>query len=83
MDGEVTALRFYKGVGNTGTHRGRLWTATGTKLAEVTYANETASGWQEAKLSTPVAITAGQTYVASYHAPNGGYAYTGSFFDEA
>ena len=25
--GQVTALRFYKGSGNTGTHVGHLWTA--------------------------------------------------------
>ena len=28
--GYITGLRFYKGTGNTGTHTGSLWTATGT-----------------------------------------------------
>jgi len=78
--GQVTALRFYKGTGNTGTHDGHLWTATGTLLASVTFAGETASGWQQATLSTPVALTAGTTYVVSYSAPNGHYAEDDNYF---
>ena len=38
--------------------------------------NETASGWQTVYFSTPVAITAGTTYIASYYAPNGHYSGT-------
>lgn len=79
-DGTVTAVRFYKGVGNGGTHVGSLWTAGGVRLASVTFANETASGWQQAALSTPVAVTAGTTYVVSYLAPQGHYSYTSQFF---
>jgi hypothetical protein len=33
-----------------------------------------AGGWQQASFSTPVAVTAGDTYTASYLAPDGGYA---------
>ena len=29
---------------------------------------------------TPVAITANTTYVASYHTPNGGYAFDPAYF---
>jgi hypothetical protein len=43
-------------------------------LGTVIFSNETASGWQEAAFATPVPVEAGVTYVASYHAPNGGYA---------
>ena len=71
VDGYITALRFYKSSTNTGTHVGNLWTSGGTLLASVTFTNETASGWQEMPLPTPVAITAGTTYVASYHATGG------------
>jgi hypothetical protein len=78
--GSVTGIRFYKGPGNTGTHTGELWTAGGTLLGKVTFTGESGSGWQEADFSSPVAVTAGTTYVASYFAPNGGYAYTGSAF---
>ncbi|GAA3796642.1 DUF4082 domain-containing protein [Cellulomonas soli] len=72
--GFVTAIRFYKGTGNTGTHVGSLWSATGTRLATVTFTGETASGWQTAQLSSAVAVQAGTSYVVSYTAPQGRYA---------
>lgn len=73
INGTVDAIRFYKHAGNTGTHVGNLWTGSGTLLSSVTFTGETSSGWQQASLSTPVLIQAGQTYVVSYHAPNGHY----------
>lgn len=79
-DGYVTGLRFYKGAGNTGTHVGNLWTSTGTLLASATFANESASGWQQVTLPTPVAVQANMTYVASYHAPVGRYALNEGYF---
>ena len=48
-------------------------TSTGTLLATATFTNETASGWQQVNFATPVTITAGTTYVASYHT-SGNYA---------
>jgi hypothetical protein len=81
--GNVTGIRFYKGAGNTGTHVGSLWNATGTRLANATFQNESATGWQQVNFTTPVAISAGQTYVASYHAPNGNYAANGNYFAAA
>ena len=78
--GNVTGIRFYKGSQNTGTHTGKLWTSSGTLLASVTFSGETASGWQQANLSTPVAISPNTTYVVSYFAPNGHYAAEGAFF---
>ena len=80
LSGSITAIRFYKGPANTGTHTGHLWTNTGTLLASVTFAGETASGWQQATLSTPVAIAANTTYVVSYYAPAGGWAVNLSYF---
>lgn len=74
VNGFVNGIRFYKGVGNTGVHVGNLWTASGTRLATATFANETASGWQQVLFASPVPVTAGTAYVASYHAPNGHYA---------
>lgn len=79
-NGYVTAVRFFKGAGNVGTHTGSLWTSTGTRLAQVTFTGETASGWQTATLATPVAVTAGTQYVVSYYAPAGHYSYTQNFF---
>jgi hypothetical protein len=80
VNGWVSGVRFYKGPGNTGTHTGSLWTDSGTLLARGTFTGETASGWQTLEFPTAVQIQAGQTYVASYYAPNGNYADTpGSF----
>jgi hypothetical protein len=59
--GYITALRFYKQANNVGVHVGHLWTTGGQQLAEATFTNETASGWQEQLLTTPVPITAGTT----------------------
>jgi hypothetical protein len=81
--GQVTALRFFKGASNTGTHVGHLWNAAGTQLATVNFTGESATGWQQANLSTPVTLTPGATYIASYYAPNGHYAGDPSFFGAA
>jgi Domain of unknown function (DUF4082)/Bacterial Ig-like domain len=75
-DGFVSGVRFYKGAGNSGTHVGNLWSASGTLLASATFSGESASGWQQVTFSSPVAVTANTTYVASYFAPNGHYAAT-------
>ncbi|MET4329771.1 VCBS repeat-containing protein [Bradyrhizobium sp. i1.15.2] len=79
VNGTLTGLRFYKGSLNTGTHVAHLWTATGTLLGTATFSGETASGWQQVSFSSPIAITAGTTYVASYHT-NGNYSDTQSYF---
>jgi hypothetical protein len=71
--GTVNGIRFYKASANTGTHIGSLWTTSGQLLESATFTNETASGWQTVTFASPVAITAGTTYVASYFAPNGNY----------
>jgi hypothetical protein len=69
--GYITGVRFYKEPSDTGTHIGSLWSSTGTLLASGTFTNETASGWQELDFSSPVAITAGTTYVASFFSSTG------------
>jgi len=80
VNGWITGIRFYKGAANTGTHVGGLWTSSGTLLGQVTFTNESATGWQEADFASPIAVTAGTTYVASYFAPNGGYAVDSAAF---
>lgn len=74
--GFITALRFYKGPGNDGPHVGHLWAADGTLLGSTSFAAESGSGWQQSGLPQPVPVTAGQPYVASYHAPHGHYSAT-------
>jgi len=78
--GTVTGIRFYKGSTNTGPHVGNLWSSTGALLGTVTFANETASGWQQADLPSPVNINPGVTYIVSYHAPAGHYAADTGYF---
>jgi hypothetical protein len=60
--GVITGVRFYKAAANTGTHVGNLWSSAGARLASATFANETASGWQQVSFSTPVTITANTVY---------------------
>ena len=78
--GSITALRFYKSATNTGTHIGQLWSSSGTLLGQATFVNETASGWQQVSLPSPVAVTAGTTYIVSYHSSAGNYSFTNSYF---
>jgi hypothetical protein len=80
VDGLVTGMRFYKSTANTGTHIGTLWTAGGVQLARATFTGESDSGWQSVDFSTPVAVTAGTSYLASYNAPHGHYSATGQAF---
>jgi hypothetical protein len=74
--GYISGVRFYKYSDNAGSHTGSLWSSTGTLLASGTFSGESASGWQELAFSTPVQVTAGTTYVASYHTDTGHYAAT-------
>ncbi len=83
VDGFITGLKFYKGDLNTGTHTGQLYTRNGTLLAEAVFTNETASGWQTVYFATPVTITAGTTYIASYHSASGYYAVSYNYFAHA
>jgi Domain of unknown function (DUF4082)/Cadherin-like domain len=78
--GAVTGIRFYKNPWNTGSHVGNLWSATGTLLASATFTNETASGWQQGNLSSPVTLTPGTTYIVSYHSAAGNYSADANYF---
>ncbi len=51
-----------------------MYAANGTLLAPDIFSGETGSGWQTAYFSSPVSITAGTTYIASYLSPSGYYA---------
>jgi hypothetical protein len=61
----LIALKYYRSPGETGTHIGRVWSSTGTQLAQVTFQNETASGWQRQGLASAITLQPGQTYVVS------------------
>jgi hypothetical protein len=80
LDGKITGVNFYKSSANTGTHIGNLWTASGTLLATGTFSGESATGWQKLTFATPVSITAGTTYIASYYAPKGHYSVFSAYY---
>src|SRR5262249_21358075 len=52
----------------------------GPRRATATFTGETASGWQQVTFGSPVAITAGTVYVASYFSPNGHYSGNADYF---
>jgi Domain of unknown function (DUF4082) len=66
--GQINSIRYYKATSETGTHVGKIWSSTGTLLASVTFTNETASGWQQQALSSPLTIQPNTTYVVSVNA---------------
>ena len=82
IDGEISSIYFYKGAGNDGPHSAKLWTTTGQMLVSATFGSETAQGWQKVDLDRPLYVSAGETYVASYHAPKGHYAIDEGYFSQ-
>ena len=85
VDGYVVGVRFYKATTNTGVHIGNLWSnaGSGSLLSTATFANESASGWQQVTFSNPVPVSANTTYVASYFAPAGHYSVDSAAFASA
>jgi Domain of unknown function (DUF1929)/Domain of unknown function (DUF4082) len=68
VNGEITHIRFWKANTETGLHIGHIWDAnTHQELGQVTFTCETASGWQQAALATPLPITAGVKYRVTYN----------------
>jgi len=80
IDGFISGVRFYKSSLNTGTHVGNVYSSAGALLGTATFTNETASGWQQVNFASPISVTAGTSYVASYHTDTGHYAATGNYF---
>ena len=75
--GTVTAVRFYKGFYNIGSHRRPV--ELYRQLLARRAVDESITGWQTVYFTTPVHIDAGTTYVASYHS-NGYYSATNNYF---
>jgi hypothetical protein len=76
VPGTITGIRFYKDASETGVHTGHIWNGAGTLLASVTFTNETASGWQQANLTSPLTIASNTTYVVSVNTGNQYYVAT-------
>jgi hypothetical protein len=67
----AVGLRFYKTSGGVaGSSRGlRLYLFGGTLLASTATSNETTGGWQEARLASPVSLSANAAIVVAYDWP--------------
>lgn len=74
--GFVKGVRFYLGSNSAGTYTGKLYTAAGAVQAQRNFTSVTANGWNEITFTTPVAIAANTTYVASVYSSVGNYAQT-------
>ena len=66
--GQVTEIRIYRQSAIPGALIAHLWSGLGVLLATVTIPASPIAGWQAVALPTPVAISAGSTYVVSYTA---------------
>ena len=71
--GSVVAIRYYRGSNDSPASTGALWTATGQRVASVTFSSTWQRGWQTARLARPVALSPNATYDASYQMPAGQY----------
>lgn len=68
INGEITLMRYWKPVGETGIHIGKIWDTNGKLLASALFRHETESGWQEQYLVESLKIQANTTYVVSVNA---------------
>ena len=82
--GEVTELRYYRGAadsGDTDIRTLNIWDDSGVNLGSVTVQSDPGeSGWQVGTLSSPVELTPGATYIASYGTTQN-YVATNFYFD--
>lgn len=76
VNGQLTAIRFYKSASESGIHTGRIWSTSGQQLASVVFSGETPSGWQQQSLTTPLNIVANTEYMVTVDTPNTYFAAT-------
>jgi hypothetical protein len=74
--GQITGVRFFKSPSETGTHTGKVYSASGALLGSVTFTSETASGWQQAQFASPITITANTEYTVTVNTGNKYYVAT-------
>lgn len=78
--GFVTAVKYYKGSGITGTRTAHVWTSSGVLLSQAIFTGETSSGWQTIALPNPVKLSPDSSYVISCFSSSGDYMYTSNSF---
>lgn len=82
-DGTVNAVQFYRGAKQRDrAFSGSVWSASGTRLARVTFAATSETGWQVATLASPVSVKAGEPFSVSYFAEGGRYPVSRTFTRE-
>jgi hypothetical protein len=81
--GQITGVNFFKSQTNTGPHSVSVWKTDGTKMnttvCDVAYDVDGVAGWVYQTLSSPVAVTAGDTFIVSYTCPAGHYSIGDTF----
>jgi len=77
----ITGVRIYRV--DSADITGSLWSADGTLLATGSFAAQQDKAWQDLQFDSPVPITSGVTYIASYHTPRTRYAFEYGFFSDA
>jgi uncharacterized protein DUF4082 len=80
-DGEITGIRYWRpsSWSSAGSRTGTLWTAGGGRVATAVFPSPSSAGWQTVSFASPVRVKAGESFVASYHAPRGRYAFTANY----
>jgi hypothetical protein len=63
--GQITAIRYWKSPSDSAVHVGRIWSASGTLLASVTFTGESSIGWQQQALEAPLSVQSNTVYVVS------------------
>lgn len=76
--GSVTGVQVYKIASARAAtpRRASLWGPAGKRLAKARITPHSGAGWVGVRFDAPVAVSAGQTYTVSVHAPKGRYAVT-------
>ena len=77
--GTVTKVLFAKHISNVDAHTAVIWDSTGAVLTTQAFVDETAEGWQEVTLATPVHVDAGATFTVGYSLMHTGFAYGPTF----
>ncbi len=77
----VVGVRFYRTDG--GMSSGSLWNYGVTTPLRTGTVSNAVIGWEDVTFNTPMAMAPGDTFIASYAAPNGGYAYEHNYFSSS
>ncbi|OYQ63966.1 hypothetical protein B9G53_14270 [Pseudanabaena sp. SR411] len=81
VEGQITAIRYFKPSTETGTHTGHIWSSGGTLLRTQAFTSETSSGWQEQLLDSPLNISVDTFYTVSVNS-NESYSAQPNYFTD-